>query len=185
MAINMVSLLDNAKVAHRLPSDYKLALVLGIDQKSLRNYRDSKTLPDARVLVKLCELTGDDPAILLAEIEEQRAKTDEAKALWHQIAARLQSAAAAGVFSVVFLIAAMGGLPMSEASARAQFDSFISYTSWKIKPPPRKRPCSPQAAWNVPARQMAGRHARAPVSSGLLGRQRPSWSACHASGRPS
>lgn len=132
MKSTIPDLLDKAMVIHKLPSYYKLALVMGVDHKSLRNYRDGKTLPDARVLVKLCELTGDDAGVLLAEIEEQRAKTDEAKALWHQIAARLQSAAAAGVFSVVFLIAAMGGLPMSEANAKAQFDSFISYTSWNI-----------------------------------------------------
>lgn len=125
MAADIVSLLDNAKVVHKLPSDYKLALVLGIDQKSLRNYRDHKTLPDARVLVKLCELTGDDPAILLAEIEEQRAKTDEARALWHQIAQRLQAAGVTAVLSVVFLLGGMGLSP-NEAHAAAASNSQLT-----------------------------------------------------------
>lgn len=53
MPANVPALLDKAKLVHRLPSDYKLALVLGIDQKSLRNYRDGKTLPDARVIHQL------------------------------------------------------------------------------------------------------------------------------------
>lgn len=109
MAANIAALLDKAKVMHRLSSDYKLALVLSVDQKSLRNYRQGITMPDARVISLICGLTGDDPALLAVQIEEQRAKTDEAKALWHQIAARLQSAAAAGVFSVLFLVGGLGG----------------------------------------------------------------------------
>lgn len=132
MPTNVAALLDKAKVIHRLPSDYKLALVMGIRTTSVTNYRTGKTLPDARVIRILCDLTGDDAAILAAEIEEQRASTDEARALWHQVAARLQSAAAAGVFSVVFLVAALGGLPMSEASAKAQTENFSSYTSWNV-----------------------------------------------------
>lgn len=97
--INIASLLDKAKVIHSLKSDYKLALVMGIQQSSLRNYRTGKTLPDERVIGKICELTGDDPGILLAQIEVQRAKTDEAKALWSDIAKRLTVAAAAGIIS--------------------------------------------------------------------------------------
>lgn len=86
---------------HRLPSDYKLALVMGVQQTTLGNYRTGKTLPDARVISKICELTGDDPAILAAEIEVERAKTDEARALWASIARRLSIAAAAGIGSAV------------------------------------------------------------------------------------
>lgn len=97
---NIGKLLDKAKVIHSLPSDYKLAQVMGVQQGSLRNYRDGKTLPDARVITRLCELTGDDPALLAAEIEAHRAKTDEARALWLTIAKRLAVAAAAGAVSV-------------------------------------------------------------------------------------
>lgn len=91
MALNIASLLDNAKVIHKLPSDYKLALVMGIGHASLKNYRDNKTLPDARVISKICELTGDDPFLLAAQIEVERAKTTEAKTLWAGIAARLSA----------------------------------------------------------------------------------------------
>lgn len=86
MAIETVStvghLLDKAKVIHRLPSDYKLALVMGVAQKSLRNYRDGKTLPDARVIGKICELTGDDAGLLLAQIEAERASEAHNRAQW-------------------------------------------------------------------------------------------------------
>lgn len=91
MTLNIGLLLDKAKVIHKLPSDYKLALVMGIEQGSLRNYRSGKTLPDSRVITKICELTGDDPYILAVQIEAERAKTNEAKTLWAGIAARLSA----------------------------------------------------------------------------------------------
>lgn len=97
--VNITALLDKAKDIHSLKSDYKLALVMGIQQSSLRNYRTGKTLPDERVITKICTLTGDDPDLLMAEIELDRAKTDEARALWGSIARRLAAAAAAGIVS--------------------------------------------------------------------------------------
>jgi transcriptional regulator with XRE-family HTH domain len=95
--INIAALLDKAKDIHSLKSDYKLALVMGISQTALIHYRAGKSLPDARVISKICELTGDDAALLAAEIEAQRAKTDEARALWTSIARRLSLGVAAGI----------------------------------------------------------------------------------------
>lgn len=132
MAANVAALLDKAKDMHRLSSDYKLALVMGVSHKSLSSYRHGMTLPDARVIALLCELTGDDPAVILAEIEEQRAATPEAKALWHRMALRLQQAAAAGVFSVLAACALAVGLPSGDASAKVVSADFTRYTSWKV-----------------------------------------------------
>jgi hypothetical protein len=125
----MGSLLDKARVIHRLPSDYKLALVLGVDQKSLRNYKDAKTLPDARVISLICDLTGDDPALLLAQIEEQRAKTSEARTLWHEVVTRLQAGATAAIFAVVFQVVGMVGFPNDASAAPV---NLTSYTSWNV-----------------------------------------------------
>lgn len=118
MVIHMGALLDKAKVMHRLSSDYKLALVMGVSHNSLGSYRAGKTLPDARVIALLCDLTGDDPALLLAQIEEQRAKTEQARSLWHQVVERLQAGATAAVFAVVFGLAGLLGVP-GESHARA------------------------------------------------------------------
>jgi transcriptional regulator with XRE-family HTH domain len=97
--VNIAALLDKAKVIHSLKSDYKLAMVLGVSQTAVIYYRQGKTLPDARSITKICDLTGDDPDILIAEIEAQRAKTDEARERWTSIAKRLTAAAAAGIVS--------------------------------------------------------------------------------------
>lgn len=121
MAIHIASMLDRAKVIHRLPSDYKLALVLGVDHKSLRNYRDHKTLPDARVISLLCGLTGDDPALLAAQVEAERAKTDEARALWRQVVERLTSTMHAAVFAVLFGGSLWGGFSNEAQAADRAF----------------------------------------------------------------
>lgn len=97
--VNIAALLDKAKLIHNLKSDYKLALVLGVSQTAVIYYRQGKTLPDARSITKICDLTGDDPDILTAEIEARRAKTDEARERWTSIARRLSAAAAAGILS--------------------------------------------------------------------------------------
>lgn len=157
MAANVSALLDRAKVIHRLPSDYKLALVLGVDQKSLRNYRDGKTLPDARVIHHLCSLTGDDPALLLVEIEEKRARTEEARALWHSVAVKLQQAAAAGVFSVAALVGLGAGFPSGEAHAQGSAAVFKSYTSWNVAGHLRPRRKHRRCAWALsPVRAALG-----------------------------
>lgn len=121
MAANVAALLDKAKVVHRLPSDYKLALVMGVKLTTLTNYRTGKTLPDARVIQSICDLTGDDPGLLLAEVEAERAKTAEARALWLEVVQRLRSTLHAAFFAVVLGGAALVGLPQDASAATSHF----------------------------------------------------------------
>lgn len=106
---SIAKLLDKAKAKHNLPSDYKLALFMGISHVSLISYRAGKTLPDSRVVSKLCELTGDDPALLAVEIEAARAKTPEARNLWLGIAHRLQMGFASVSMMAVLAIVLIAG----------------------------------------------------------------------------
>jgi len=87
---SIASLLDKAKARNGIPSDYKLALAMGISHTALINYRQGKTLPDARILSKLCDLSGDDSELLACQFEAARAKSDEARELWSRIARRLE-----------------------------------------------------------------------------------------------
>lgn len=120
MAADVAALLDKAKLIHSLPSDYKLALVMGVSHSALINYRAAKTLPDARVIRLICDLTGDDPAVLLAEVEAQRARTDEARALWLDVVARLRSTLHAAFFAVLAGLVVSGSFPSGAQAAQAQ-----------------------------------------------------------------
>ena len=133
MALNVSALLDKAKVVHRLPSDYKLALVMGVKQTTLANYRQGKTLPDARVIRLICELTGDDPALLAAEIEAERATTEDARALWRGVVQRLQSTLHTAIFALLTAGVLWGGLPSDAQAKTAGFSSSTPYTLWNIK----------------------------------------------------
>ena len=127
MSTKIAILLDKAKVMHRLPSDYKLALVMGVQQTTLGNYRTGKTLPDARVITLICDLTGDDAALLAAEIEAERAKTDEARALWQNIARRLSLGAAAGIGAAILSGCLwVGEVTETAANSTAQTASLLS-----------------------------------------------------------
>jgi transcriptional regulator with XRE-family HTH domain len=121
MAANVAALLDKAKLIHRIPSDYKLALVMGVRPTSLTNYRQGKTLPDARVIRLICDLTGDDAALLAAEIEAQRAPNEDARALWRQVVERLTATVHAAVFAVLFGVAGWGGFSTEAQAAPAPF----------------------------------------------------------------
>lgn len=140
MSIHIAALLDKAKDIHSLPSDYKLALVMGISHVSLLSYRSGKTLPDARVISLLCDLTGDDPAILAAEIEAERAKSPQARALWLEISERLAMTARHGVAAGVLSAVALGAaLPSPSAHAA---ESGVSGSSLYIMLNRRARKCS-------------------------------------------
>ncbi len=118
-------MLDRARVLNGLPSDYKLALVMGVDWKSLNNYRQNKTLPNVRVISKIAQLTGDDPYLMTAQVEFERAKDEETRTIWAGIAERLKLTAKtaqsgfARVGMMVCLALVAGLLTLGSAAAHA------------------------------------------------------------------
>jgi transcriptional regulator with XRE-family HTH domain len=122
--INQV--LDLAKKVQKVPSDYKLALCTGIGEKALANYRHGRSLPDEKTCQKLADAMGEDPALLTVQMQAQRAKTDEARALWVSIAKRLQTGFSSLAFLVmvaIFSIAA-SALPISAATVSASSENI-------------------------------------------------------------
>lgn len=92
--------LDKSKACAGIESDYRLAKVIGISHSAITGYRADKSLPDERVIQKLCELTGDDPDVISALFQSRRARTEEGRVLWMRVAQRLMTGAAAGVGAV-------------------------------------------------------------------------------------
>lgn len=86
--------LDRAKKAQKVQSDYKLSLTVGISESSLSAYRHGRNLPDEINCKKLAAAMGEDPALLTVEMQALRAKTEEARAIWVDIAKRLQKGVA-------------------------------------------------------------------------------------------
>lgn len=111
---SVAELLDRAKARAGFESDYRLAKVIGISQGTMNGYRHGKSMPDARVLEQLCALSGDDPDVIGAQVQAERERTKEGKALWLRVAARLQAGAATvmtAIFSVVLALLFVAGTP--------------------------------------------------------------------------
>ena len=132
MAANIAALLDKAKDIHKLSSDYKLALVMGVSHRSLASYRHGMTLPDARVISKICALTGDDSAVLAAEMEAERATTEEARALWRGVVQRLQSTLHAAIFAVLTGVVFLGAFPSDAVAKTAISEELTRYRLWNV-----------------------------------------------------
>lgn len=101
---SITEILDKAREAHGLKSDYALGKAFDIPLNSISHWRHGRALPDERSCRLLAEAAGIDPLILAAQVQAQRSKTAEARSLWEAIAARLQVAAhglAAAIFSVL------------------------------------------------------------------------------------
>jgi transcriptional regulator with XRE-family HTH domain len=84
--------LDLIRYREGLPSDYKLALFLGIGETALANYRKGRSLPDHDAAIKIATALGEPPALLLMEIEAMRTKSIGAKVVWSTAIALLATA---------------------------------------------------------------------------------------------
>jgi len=110
-------LLDQVKAARAIPSDYKLAMYLGVSQGTVQNWRHQRSLPDQRATAKIAAELQIDPDVLILEIEAQRAPSDFARLAWLRIAERLQAGTVhvALAFVVAFL-ALLGTSPNAHAT---------------------------------------------------------------------
>lgn len=115
---SVADLLERAKARGNIESDYRLSKVIGIKTPTMSGYRAGKTMPDARVLEQLCALSGDDVAVVMAEIQAERERTPEGKSMWLMVAKRLSGGASTAVLSVLFTIALIAGYsPDARASS--------------------------------------------------------------------
>ncbi len=102
-------LLDSLKDARNIPSDYKLALYLGVAQGSVQNWRHGRSLPDSKAVTRIAQELGLDTDVLLLQVESMRAGNEFAKAAWARIAERLQAGAAHLVMLMAVAIISIAG----------------------------------------------------------------------------
>lgn len=98
----IVEVIDRAKQVQQVGSDYKLALTLGIGLSSLSNYRHGRSFPDEKTCEILASAMGEKPDLLMVEMQAQRTREPHGRALWENLAQRLQMGFA-NVQMMVFL----------------------------------------------------------------------------------
>lgn len=109
-------LLDAVKAKRQIPSDYKLAMYLGVAQATVQNWRHSRSLPDQRALERLAVELGMDPDVLILQVESQRAANESARLAWLRIAQRLQAGAAQLAVLVVVGLVSIVSTPSAHAT---------------------------------------------------------------------
>jgi predicted transcriptional regulator len=82
-----VEYFDEIKSAYNLSSDYALAPMLGLTRSAVSMGRKHNATLDDKTCHRIAELLKLDPALILAEMNYHRAKTDEARETWERIAA--------------------------------------------------------------------------------------------------
>ena len=119
-------LLDAAKAGVKIDSDYRLAKMIGITHSAVSAYRVGKSLPNDKVIAQLCAFSGDDPHLVLAQIQAERASSDEARHLWTTLIKRLSGGASTAILSVLFTIGLIA-LPADNARASGPQDQKTSF----------------------------------------------------------
>ena len=109
--------LDKARQVQKVPSDYKLALTLGIGGNALSNYRTGRSFPDEKACQKLAAAMGEDPILLMVEMQAQRTKDRESKVLWERLAKRLQMGVASVVLMSMLAIFSIAGNALLSSTA--------------------------------------------------------------------
>lgn len=83
-------------------------------------------MPNDKILAQLCALSGDDVAVMAANVQAARAQSDEGRTLWENIAARLRGGATTAILSVLFTI----GLIAAPADSARAGEVWQSQSVW-------------------------------------------------------
>ncbi len=110
-------LLAAVRAAQGLPSNYALARLTGIPERSLQRWNTGTHTPDALTSARLAELAKLDRDFVVAAMHAQRAAAGPERDLWLQIAARLDKAGA--VAAVALLSVGVVASPDAGAMALA------------------------------------------------------------------
>lgn len=98
-------LLAAVKARHNIPSNYALAKFLEVRENDVSRWNTGKNTPNDAMAVRLAELAGMDPTVVLSAMQAARCNDDALRPIWERIAESIQRSAAvvglvvAGAFS--------------------------------------------------------------------------------------
>lgn len=137
--VTIQELLTAAKQGAGIPSNYRLARVLGVSDNSLNRWQHARGFPDDVTAARLAQMGGLDPGAVVAAMHAQRTAEPEERALWERMAARLQAGAAtvgAAVLALFITIGPDGGVSLGgDAQARTVHNVgnvlYIVHSWWR------------------------------------------------------
>lgn len=123
-------LLDAIAARHEGASDYRISKIMGWTTSATSSYRTGRSQLDNRALLQVAAalgLSAADVVRYMAQIEAERARTDEQRATWAELC-RQWGGHAAAVALVV--LAGIAPAPADAAQQSPRFDALQSATSY-------------------------------------------------------
>lgn len=118
------------KIKAGIKSDYALAKALGCPRQRVSGLMKGWVKPEAYEAVKIGEILGVHPLILLSEFEAENAKTEERKAFWVNFGRRIRS----GALGMLVSISTAFWLPGQRAEAAPPDTRIMPRYGWKRTP---------------------------------------------------
>ncbi|MFY7915873.1 MAG: DUF3693 domain-containing protein [Rubrivivax sp.] len=125
--VTIQELLSAAKTGAGIPSNYRLARVLGVSDNTVGNWQHGRAFPDDEMAARLAAMGHLDPGAVVASMHAQRASSEPQRALWSAMAKRLERAAVAAC--VVLSLGAWTGGPDGGALASTGDEAHASAPS--------------------------------------------------------
>lgn len=114
--LTVSELLSAAKAKQSIASNYRLARLLGVPDRSVQRWHAGDSLPSDHYCHQLAKMAGLDVGVVIASVHAQREGTDsELGRLWLELADRLQKTA---VSACVALAVLLGGGGDGDGAAR-------------------------------------------------------------------
>lgn len=133
--MNAKDLLEAAKRAQGIPSNYRLARVLDVPEKTVSRWHTGKNSPGIKHAAKLADLAGLDRGAVVAAMQAESAVDPDEKTMWEGIAARLGKLSAVAAMVILSLWTtggpdggAMAATPGSTSSLASVDNALGKYT---------------------------------------------------------
>lgn len=115
--------LDALAAKYKIKSDYGLAKLMGVTPGSLSNWRKGKSQMADEPAIRAAMLLDEDAGQLLANLQAERAETDETRKIWRQIAGRLRRGAAVVAIGIAGILG-LSHTPTARASSECAVNAY-------------------------------------------------------------
>lgn len=112
--MDISKVLDDAKTALSIESDYALAAKLVIPKQRISEYRKGERVPDAYACMRLAEVLELDPLELLVQVEAATEKNEARRNYWRALSKRI------GERVMMFFLAVTGSMLLFCDNSQAQ-----------------------------------------------------------------
>lgn len=123
--------LDEVKDRLELPSDYAIAKALGVTRAAISSYRTGRSMPDDLVCARIADALCIEPMEVIAAINYQRSKTDDARRLWEGIWGKVVGAIA---LNLIVCAVGLSVAPITKAAESGNTVISLYYVKSLIQP---------------------------------------------------